>query len=69
MKQPDDLDPNSKQLIEREWRFLRNSKVRTQSMKQFKKSRKFVIENLNLVVGINPIKEIISFLFSLSDLG
>lgn len=41
MKLPDDLDPNSSQRIEREWRFLRNSKVRTQSMKQLKQSREF----------------------------
>jgi len=33
MKPPDDLDPSSPQRIEREWRFLRNCKVRQQSLK------------------------------------
>ena len=41
MKRTDDMDPNSPQRIEREWRFLRNSKVRTQSYRQIKDSRMY----------------------------
>jgi len=33
MKPPDDLDQNSSQHIQREWRFLRNTKVRQESMR------------------------------------
>ncbi|XP_066914633.1 regulatory-associated protein of mTOR-like [Clytia hemisphaerica] len=38
MKPNVELDPNSPQFIEREWRFLRNSKVRTQSAKQMREA-------------------------------
>lgn len=38
MKPSDDLDPNSPQRIEREWRFLRNCKVRQLSLKQLQQT-------------------------------
>ena len=50
MKPPDDLDQNSASHIEREWRFLRNTRVRQQSTKQIKQSGRLLLFNSTYVV-------------------
>jgi len=58
MKRLDDLDPNSPQRIQREWRFLRNTKVRTQSVKQLKEARKYFYDFFIAIVFWYTVSEI-----------